>query len=81
MQTAREIAEQFVDGDAAADLERAILRHMEHHMMRAREACALVAERWGQREDAMTDTAFVPGASHGEKFAAAGIAAAIRNRS
>lgn len=39
MQTAREIAEQFASdcvGDAIVDdLERAILRHMEHHMIRA----------------------------------------------
>lgn len=45
-----------------------------------REACAMIAEEWARREDVMTDTAFIPGADHGERFASAGIAEAIRAR-
>lgn len=45
-----------------------------------REACAKVAAVWGEREDLMTDTAYVPGASYGERYASSGIAAAIRAR-
>lgn len=45
-----------------------------------RERCAKIAERWGDRQVQMTDTARVPGASHDEKFAARGIADAIRNQ-
>lgn len=53
--------------DAAVDAER--------------EACAKIADEWGSRKDQMTDTAFVPGADHGERFASDGIAATIRARS
>ena len=48
METARQIAERFV-GEASNvdDLERAILRHMEHHIVAhreaEREACAEIA--------------------------------------
>jgi hypothetical protein len=45
-----------------------------------REACAKLAEQWGQRQDQMSKTAFVPGAHFAEKFAADGIAGFIRNR-
>lgn len=45
-----------------------------------REACAALAEAWGQRAPALTDEAFVPGADHGERFASSGIAYAIRNK-
>lgn len=45
-----------------------------------REACEKIAEQWGRRADVMLDTAFIPGASHDEKYAAEGIAAAIRAR-
>ena len=49
METARQIAERFVGHPPNIDdLERAILRHMEHHIFEARkverEACARVAE-------------------------------------
>lgn len=56
METAREIAERFVGHPPNVDdLERAILRHMEHHMQRAarieRDECAAIVvmgakERW-----------------------------------
>lgn len=46
-----------------------------------REACARIAEIWGERKDRMTDTAFVPGATQSERFASEGIAAFIRARS
>lgn len=45
-----------------------------------REACAKIADEWGKRKDQMTDTAFVPGACHGERYAADGIYNAIRAR-
>lgn len=44
----------------------------------ALEEAARIADDWGQRKDQMSDTAFIPGASHDEKFAAEGIAASIR---
>lgn len=79
--TALEIA-QWADGERppVPQLELEILRHMEHHKMAEREACAKIAEKWGQREPELTDTAFIPGADHGERYASAGIADAIRNR-
>jgi hypothetical protein len=46
-----------------------------------REVCAKIADEWGQRKDQMTDTAFMPGADHGERFASSGIAGRIRARS
>lgn len=45
-----------------------------------RERCAQIAERCGEREEVMTDTAFVPAASVLEKQAARIIAAAIRRQ-
>ena len=47
--TAREIVEEFAQGDVTLDqLETAILRHMEHHMVQAGEktrgACAKIAD-------------------------------------
>ena len=59
---------------------------VEHqHMLDAaifaeRLACASIAEEWGLRKAQLTDNAFMPGADHGERFASAGIAAAIRAR-
>ena len=49
MQTAKEIAAQFASrGAAATELERDILRHMEHHIVEAvkveRRRCADIAD-------------------------------------
>lgn len=45
------IAQRFVSEPTnVRDLELAILRHMEHHMLKERERCAQVAEQlngWG----------------------------------
>ena len=46
-----------------------------------REACAKIAERAGDRQEQLTDTAFVPAANVFEKQAAQFIASAIRARS
>lgn len=55
MQTALEIATAYAKDGHTADLERMILRHMEHHIVAARaaerEACAKVAEEWWKAAD------------------------------
>lgn len=56
------------------------LLYAQHHIRLEREACAKLAEEWGQRKPRLTDDAFVPGANHGEQFASRGIADAIRNQ-
>lgn len=56
------------------------IEELERDVAAEREACAKIAEVWGTREVQMTDTAFVPGASYGERYASSGIAAAIRAR-
>ena len=38
-----------------------------------RDAIIKIVESWGKRADMMTDTAFIPGASQGERFASNGI--------
>jgi hypothetical protein len=45
-----------------------------------REACAKIAEDWGERQPVTNDDCHIPGANHGERFSSAGIAAAIRER-
>ncbi len=77
MFTARQIAERYVSDELkVADLERAILRHMEHYMMRAveveREACAVLTETFF---DDKTDNISCHQANGADK-----IAKAIRNQ-
>lgn len=73
-----EIARRFCHGnEEAADHIRAVIRQA---VSAEREACAKMAEAWGQREPHLTEEAFVPGADHGERFASRGIADAIRNQ-
>jgi hypothetical protein len=45
-----------------------------------RDRCAKIAAAWGERKPVTTDDAHIPGADHGERYASAGIADAIRNR-
>jgi len=61
--------------EAAAEIER-----LRAAVAAEREACAMIADEWGKRKDQTTDTAFVPGACHGERYAADGIYNAIRAR-
>lgn len=79
MATAREIACTYGDPDRIDDLERAILRHMEQHIISTaaveREACAVLADSYERRAwDAQ------PSAQEAA-VAAKHIAAAIRARS
>jgi hypothetical protein len=58
--TAAEIAAEWAeDGTDARTLELEILRHMEHHVLKAvaaeREACAKIAEEYGERQVAHPD--------------------------
>lgn len=75
MRTAKEIADEYGAGDVALELE--ILRHMEHHMIRAAvgelEACAKIA-------DAYNDPASEIAYGKDARAAASEIALAIRAR-
>jgi hypothetical protein len=82
LKTAIEIAAEIVDRNMAAnewsrtsfieDIERAMLRHVEHYMTVARktelEACAQIADAWAMSDDEM------------EAATASDIAKAIRRR-
>lgn len=61
-----------------------MLQALEHNVVEAvaeeREACATIASDWGSRQPVTTADKHIPGADHGERYASAGIADAIRAR-